>query len=195
VIALLDALNIEHAHLVGLSLGGCVAQQLVLDWSGRVARLVLVNTFACVDLGDPLTTLKLGLRLGLLTLLGLPVQAHFVARRLFPRPDQADLHQAAYQRLAANDPVVYRRSLAAIRRFDVRARLGEITCPTLVVAGERDGTVPLRAKRLLARQIPRAWLHVVAGSGHATPIDQFEIFNQTILEFLSSERVPVEATC
>ena len=186
VTGIMDALGVERAHLVGLSLGGCVAQQIALDCPARVRSLTLVNTFARLDSGEPRTALLVALRMGILGILGLPTQAHFVAARLFPKPEQAPLRQIAAQRIAANDPPTYRRMLVAIKRFDVRDRLGEIRCPTLVIAGERDTTVPLRAKRFLAAHIPGARLEIVADSGHATPVDQPDAFNELLTRFLQS---------
>jgi pimeloyl-ACP methyl ester carboxylesterase len=188
VIGLLDALEVSHAHVVGLSLGGCVAQQLALDFPARVRSLTLVNTFARFDMGGPGNALPLALRMAALGLLGLPAQAHFVAARLFPKPEQTPLRQMAAERIAANDPASYRRLLRAIRAFDVTRRLSEIACPALVIAGDRDSTVPLRAKQLLASHIPGARFEVIADSGHATPVDQPEVFNRLVLRFV--EPVP-----
>jgi len=186
VIGLLDALEVSRAHVVGLSLGGCVAQQLALDFPARVRSLTLVNTFARFDMGGPANALPLALRMAVLGLLGLPAQAHFVAARLFPKPEQAPLRQMAAERIAANDPASYRRLLRAIRAFDVTRRLSEITCPTLVIAGDRDSTAPLRAKRFLAAHIPGARFELVADSGHATPVDQPRIFNELVMRFAES---------
>ena len=186
VTGLLDTLGVERAHLVGLSLGGCVAQQIALDCPARVRSLTLVNTFARFDLGEPRTAILVVLRLAVLGTLGLPTQARLVAARLFPKPEQAPLRQIAAQRIAANDPATYRRMLIAIQQFDVRDRLGEIGCPTLVIAGERDTTAPLRAKRFLAEHISGARLEIVADSGHATPVDQPDAFNELLSRFLES---------
>jgi pimeloyl-ACP methyl ester carboxylesterase len=67
--------------------------------------------------------------------------------------------------------------------------LGEIACPTLVVAGDLDTTVPLASKRLLAQRIPLSHLEVIAGSGHATPVDQPEAFNRVVLQFLKQQEM------
>lgn len=184
VVGLLDELNVRRVHVVGLSLGGCVAQQMALDCPARVRSLTLVNTFARFGLGGPRNALPLALRMAVLGSLGLPAQARFVARRLFPKPEQAPLRQMAAERIAANDPVTYRRLLLAIRAFDVTRRLSEIVCPTLVIAGDRDTTVPLRAKQLLASRIPGARLELVSDSGHATPVDQPDVFNRLVMGFI-----------
>lgn len=186
VTGIMDALGVERAHMVGLSLGGCVAQQIALDCPARVRSLTLVNTFARLDSGELRTALLVALRMVILGLAGLPTQARFVAARLFPKPEQAPLRQIAAQRIAANDPATYRQMLIAIKRFDVRGRLGEIRCPTLVIAGDRDTTVPLRAERFLAEHIPGARLEIVADSGHATPVDQPDAFNELLTRFLQS---------
>jgi len=186
VVGLLDTLNVTQTHVVGLSLGGCVAQQMALDDPERIRSLALVNTFARFDPGKPGNAIPLAFRMAVLGLVGLPTQARFVAARLFPKPGQEPLRKMAAERIAANDPATYRRLLFAIRAFDVTNRLSEIICPTLVIAGDRDTTVPLRAKRLLAVSIPDARLEIVAGSGHATPIDQPEMFNRLVLNFVES---------
>ncbi len=186
VACLLDALGVKRTHIVGLSMGGCVAQQLALDDPTRVRSLTLVNTFARFDSGTPGNALPLALRMGVLGVLGLPAQARFVAARMFPKPEQAELRALAAERIASNDLATYTRLILAIRAFDVTRRLGEIACPTLVIAGDRDTTVPLRAKRFLAQHIPGARFEMIADSGHATPIDQPEAFNRLVMNFVES---------
>lgn len=186
VLGLLDALNVERAHVVGLSLGGCVALVLALDAPQRVRSLALVNAFAHLEPGHPSYALMLVSRLALLGVRGLPAQADYVAARMFPKPEQAMLRKLAAERIASNDMATYRRLMLAIGAFDVRDRLGQIACPTLVIAGDRDTTVPLHPKQVLAARIPGARLEIVSDSGHATPIDQPEAFNQLVLGFIES---------
>ena len=186
VACLLDELGVKRTHIVGLSMGGCVAQQLALDDPARVRSLTLVNTFARFDSGAPGNALPLALRMGVLGVLGLPAQARFVAARMFPKPEQAQLRILAAERIASNDLATYTRLILAIRAFDVTHRLREIACPTLVIAGDRDSTVPLRAKQFLAQHIRGARFEMIADSGHATPIDQPEVFNRLVLDFVES---------
>ena len=181
---LLDALTIDRAHVVGLSLGGCVALAFVLRAPARVRSLVLVNTFARLRPG-PRALARGALRCVLALAAPMRVVAAYVARETFPAPEQSALRRAAEERLAANPRRRYVASLAALMRFDVENRLGGIRCPTLVVAGARDATVPLAAKEMLARSIPGASLCVVGDSGHVTPFDQAEGFNRLLLEHLA----------
>ena len=184
VAALLDALAAPPAHVVGLSLGGCVALALALDHPARVRSLTLVNTFARLSLAGPRGALHGLARLALLACAPMRVVAAHVARGLFPRRDQRELYLAAVASLAANPRRTYLASLRDLASFDVRRRLGAVRCPTLVVAGDRDATVPLFAKRLLQQSIPGAELIVVDDSGHVTPCDQPDRFNALLLSFI-----------
>jgi pimeloyl-ACP methyl ester carboxylesterase len=182
---LLDALAIERAHVVGLSLGGCVALALALRAPARVRSLVVVNAFARLRPAGLRATARGAGRLMLALGAPMRVMAAYVARETFPEPHQGELRRAAVERLATNSRRCYIASLAALLGFDIRRRLGEIRCPTLVVAGARDTTVPIAAKDLLARSIPGASLRVVKDSGHVTPFDQAAAFNELLLEHLA----------
>jgi len=179
----LRALGTDSAHIVGLSLGGAVAQVLAVWHPERVRSLVLVNTFAYLR-PKAWAEWRLTLtRFGAL-LVNPAFHARLVAEELFPRPGQAGLRRVAFQRLCANDPAAYRAAMMAAARYDGRRDLGRIRAPTLVVAGLEDTVVPLRAKEELASGIPGARLITIPRSGHATPTDQPVMFNRTLLDFL-----------
>ena len=182
---LLSALGIEHAHMVGLSLGGVVALALALRAPDRVASLVLVNAFAQLRPAGLRAAARGAARVAMAVLAPMPWLAALVAREAFPSPHQAALRERAALRLAANSRRVYLGCLAALLRFDARARLGSVRCPTLVVAGERDRTVPLAAKSFMAAAIPGARLEVVPDSGHVTAYDQPEVLNRLIRDHLA----------
>lgn len=186
VAALLAGLEAPPAHVVGLSLGGCVAQALALDHADRVRSLTLVNTFARLAPTGPRGALRMLGRLGLLVCAPMHVVAAHVARGLFPRADQRALYLAAVASLAKTPRRTYLACIRALVGFDARRRLAGIRCPTLVVAGEGDATVPLASKRLLQRAIPGAELVVIGDSGHVTPCDQPERFNAALLAFVES---------
>jgi len=185
VLWLLDRLKIESAHVVGLSLGGAVALMLAVDAPQRVRSLVAVNTFA--RLRGARGALRRGMdRMWLAATGRMDELGRRVAAGLFPREGQEQLRALAGARLAGNPPLTYVKLMAAIGRFDLRSRLGEIHAPTLVVAGEQDTTVSLDCKLELAAGIPGARFERIANSGHATPLDSAERFNRVLLEFLES---------
>ncbi len=185
VIGLIQALALGPVHVVGLSLGGMVAQQLALDAPALVRSLVLINTMP-----GPWPPTRTMLRNGWRRLRAfsapsdMQTTARLVANNLFPREDQRLLHSVTMQRLAANDPLAYRASLRAIMRFWPGRALRRIACPVLIVAGEQDTVVPMLYKDRLQRALPHARLLRVADSRHASNLDQVEIVNRALLEFL-----------
>jgi pimeloyl-ACP methyl ester carboxylesterase len=184
VAALLTELALGPAHVVGLSMGGCVALALGIQHAPLVRSLTLVNTFAKYQAAG-WAGLKRGFqRLWLLQTGSMNDMAACVAGGLFPQPEQKQLYEAAVASLSRNPKHMYRAAIAAILRFDVTRQLNTIRLPTLVVLGERDQTVPRGAGELLVRSIPNARRWLVANSGHATPMDQHELFNETVLGFV-----------
>ena len=186
VAMLMMRLEARPAHVVGLSLGGAVAMQLALDYPELVRSLTLVNTashFISPDWRQRLMGVR---RFAALYLGGMEKVAQDVAGRLFPLLEQAAIRSEAIARLTANDPVAYRNALWAVARFNVTDQLPSIACPALVVSGDRDYAVPLASKERLAECIPGCRLEVIGDSGHATPLDQAEAFNQVVLQFLES---------
>ncbi len=186
VAALLARLDEAPAHVLGLSLGACVALRLALAVPARVRTLTLVNPFACVRPAGPTDMARLLVRLLLLGAAPMRTMAAHVAGRLFPWPEQRALYEAAVTSLAATPRGAYVATMRALARFDARGQVAAIRQPTLIVAGDRDTSVPLAAKTSLAAAMPNARLLVVPASGHATPHDQPEAFNRAVLEFLAA---------
>lgn len=187
VAALLAPMGEEPAHVVGLSLGACVALRLALQSPARVHTLTLVNPFARVQPSGPGDLARLALRLLLLGTAPMETVAAHVARRLFPWPEQRELYDSAVASLAATPRRAYLAAMRALARFDARGQVAAIRQPTLIVAGDRDTMVPLAAKSALAGAIPGARLLVIPASGHATPHDQPAAFNRALLEFLAGD--------
>ncbi|RME32503.1 MAG: alpha/beta fold hydrolase, partial [Thermoflexia bacterium] len=153
----LEATGTDSAHMVGLSLGGAVAQALAVRHPTRVRSLVLVNTFAHLrpkgwaEWRQTLTRV-------LAPLLDHTKYARLEAEELFPHPGQRGLQRVAFQRLCSTHPMGFRAALPAAARYDGRWDLSRIQAPTLVVAGLDDTVVPLRAKEELVARIPGARL-------------------------------------
>jgi pimeloyl-ACP methyl ester carboxylesterase len=184
VVGVLQAVAQAPVHVVGLSLGGCVGLALAIRAPGRVRSLTLVNAFASRPRLGWRGLGRLLKRLGLLGTAPMRLVAAHVARDMFPRPEQDEIYRAVVESLSRNTKAAYTAALLALIRFDARGGLGQVRCPTLIVAGERDVTVPLAAKRRLGHAIASARFLLVPDSGHATNIDQAEIFNRAVLEFI-----------
>jgi pimeloyl-ACP methyl ester carboxylesterase len=173
-------------HVVGISMGGTHALQLCLDHPDLVSKLMVVNTFASLRPEKPGVLAFLILRFIMVHTLGLPVQARYVTRRIFPGEEQTFLREELYRQILQANPRAYRAAMRALAVFRVNHRLKEITKLTLVVSGERDTTVPARNQRCLVEGIPGARQMIIPGAGHAATVDQPGIFNKIMLDFLSN---------
>lgn len=182
--ALLRELETGPAHVVGLSMGGVIAQQFALDYPGLVRKLVLVSTFAVLRPSSLSQWLYFLQRLMVVHLAGLEQHSKIVAQRVFPAPEQESLREMAAAQIARADPRAYRAAMRHLGLFDSRRRLREIRVPTLVISGEHDTTISPARQKMLAGGIPGARQIVIPEGGHAVAIDQAAAFNQVLLEFL-----------
>lgn len=185
VALLLTALNAAPAHIVGLSLGGMVAQQLGIAHPHVVRSLTLLNTLP--GIWPPTREFTaIGIRrLAAGRSASMAAVARRVAVSLFP--DKADdmLRGMTEQRIAANDPAAYRRATLAVARFRPGEGLRKITCPALIVAGDCDRVVPAEYQGRLRAALPHAQFVSVCGGGHACNINHADAVNAAILDFLS----------
>lgn len=187
VAALLEALGAVPSHVVGLSLGGMVAQELGLAHPHVVRSLTLLNTLPGVW---PPTRQMVAVGLKRFRVGFTPSMddiAARVARSLFPREEDLMLREATQQRMAANDPAAYRRATLAVIRYHPGAALRRISCPVLLMAGDSDLVVPSVYQARLRANLPHAQWVTVCGGGHACNIDHAGEVNRAVLAFL--ERV------
>lgn len=184
---LIMSLGVAPVHVVGVSLGGMVAFQLAVDYPELIRSLVIINT------GPELIPRTLNerwqvlMRLSVVRLFGMRKIGEVLGKRLFPKADQADLRQLFVERWEKNDPKAYIASMQAIVGWSVINRLPDINLPTLVIAGENDYT-PVSIKEDCVSRMPRAELDVIEDSGHATPVDSTEKFNEKVFSFLHKQR-------
>lgn len=181
---LLAGLGSGPIYLVGISLGGMVAQQFVFDHPHLVKKLILVSSFAALRPEHSTGWFYLLRRVLLVVFKGIPEQAAFVAARLFPQPEQEALRRLFVEQIVQADPRAYRAAMLAIALFDSRRRLARVRIPTLVVSGANDGTASPFMQKTLAQGIPNARQIIIAGAGHAVSVDHPEEFNQAMMEFL-----------
>ena len=181
---LLDELQTGPVYVVGLSMGGVIGQQFVLDYPHLVRKLVLVSTFSVLRPESLSQWSYFFQRLVVVYTLGMKQQSEIVARRVFPGARQEALRQMAADQIASTDPRVYRTAMRSLGLFNSRRRLKEIKIPTLVITGANDSTVSPVRQKMLAQGICGARQVVIPSAGHAVPIDQYEAFNRELLGFL-----------
>lgn len=189
VAALIEHLGLSQVHLVGISMGGMIGFQLGVDRPELLRSLTIVNSGPEVKPHSLRDGVEIGKRWLLSRLLSLDTIAKALGKLLFPKPEQAELRRKVEQRWPENDKRAYLASLDAIIGWGVRERLARILCPTLVISADRDYT-PVSLKQAYVRELPDARLVVIEDSRHATPLDQPERFNQTLLEFIRNHTQP-----
>lgn len=185
VVALLDGLDLDRAHVVGLSFGGHQALHLALAHPDRIGRLVLADTSARFgdDGTDPVAWKRLRLDpldAGVTPAEMAPSVIDAITAPGFDRRER-ERTLAAFARIPGNG---LRAAVECLPTHDVRDRLGEIAAPTLVIVGELDEETPVAYAETLADGIPHAELHVIAGAGHLTPAEAPAEFNRLVRRFL-----------
>jgi len=181
IVRLLRQLGAEKANLVGLSLGGMVAQQFALDYPYATASLVLVDTIAGPPPGGDQP-----LREALAFIEAQPMRAIAETRIAAAFTDAVDpvMRGHVIEQAALNDKDNYLRAARATFSFNVRERLGEIAAPTLVVVGEQDRTFPMAWMEDVASGIRGARLVRLSGAAHISNMERPREFNRAVLDFL-----------
>jgi pimeloyl-ACP methyl ester carboxylesterase len=180
--AVLDAAGAKTAHVFGISMGGMIAQELVLRHPDRVRSLVLGATFA-----GWLRSRKPGLRtmLDLLLLNCGFVDADRLARLMVSAEWHGRNPGGALEWIRRAERTALRFALAqmaAIARHSTATRLAQIRTKTLILTGDGDRLVPAANSLLLAKLIPGARLLVLPGAGHAFPLEREQETVQALLE-------------
>lgn len=189
-VGVLDALGIARAHVLGVSMGGMIAQEMAIRFPERVDRLIVAVSFARPD----------------------PLRRAFLLFRRWARFQGADLVQEGVANLpwlvspaVLNDPDrleqvlglvsgmplmsadAYAHQVDAILEHDTLSRLGQVRAPTLVLAASEDVLTPVFLSREIAAAIPDARLTILPRGNHAVQIEDPEAFNAAVLEFLADD--------
>jgi 3-oxoadipate enol-lactonase len=192
--AWLDAARVERAHVVGLSFGATVAQELAIEYPDRVEALVLGSSTAG---GERYAPPELGVRLFVRRLIELPAEEglwasvpYLYAATTRRRHGPLIGEDITWRMRTPPDPRSYRRQHALARGHDASARLARITAPTLVVHGEQDRILPLENGRRLADGIAEARFMPLPGAAHAFPTDLPEVSRELVSFLLANSPRP-----
>jgi pimeloyl-ACP methyl ester carboxylesterase len=189
IAAFVRQLSLPPVHVIGLSMGGMIAQELALANPELVQSLVLVSTLARSDEWFQAT-----LQAFELIRLQVPDTAAFfeavlpwwVSYQFFLDSGRSSwLRWLLRQNPEVQSQAGFLRQLKAARQHDALARLSGIRCPVMILVGEDDTIAPRRYSLELAEQIRQAQLITVPGVGHALPIENPGQFNALLREFLA----------
>lgn len=186
-IALIESLNCGHVTLLGHSMGGMVAQEVVARRPELVNKLILCATSPSFGKPDA------------------DWQRSFIAQRTGPLDagkSMAELAEVLVPRMVGPGSLpegvrlathcmsqvpasTYRRALEAILSFDRRAELAQIQVPTLLLAGEHDRNAPPAVMKKMAEAIPRSTFLEMPGVGHLLNLEAPDEFDSLVLNFLA----------
>jgi aminoacrylate hydrolase len=191
VCSLMDHLGYSEAIVMGVSMGGAIAQRVALDQGARVSGLVLAMTWArpiefmrrqnavarrLVECGGPAALLEASI-VRMFTPRFFEIGSNAIDQMLRAISGDATGSAAAIDALNAQ--------LEAIENHDTLADLSSIRCPTLVAAGRMDMIVPFFASEEIAAAIPGAEF-VEFNTGHGMLVEEMDAFNTALAKFLAS---------
>jgi pimeloyl-ACP methyl ester carboxylesterase len=187
-LSLMDALGFCRAHVLGVSMGGMIAQEIAITHPERVLGLVLASTHCggCRAVRpDPRVVdhIRQWVETGKPQDFEMALTCFFSPKTCQCHPDIIDRFRETSRRFG---PVGNTLALQwqAITAHDAGERLGRIDTPTLVIIGSHDILVPPENAEILKDLIPDARIKIVAGGGHVVHMEQPGIFNAEVMNFL-----------
>ena len=182
LVALLDHLNLERAHICGLSLGGLTALWLAAYHRDRVARAVFANTAARLGSTESWDERMRAVREGGMAAIRDAVVARFLGARF--RAAHPDVTRRISEMVEGTPPAGYVAVCAALRDADLREVVSRIRAPSLIIAGELDESAPARQSEELHAAIVDSELVVLPGAAHLTNVEQADEFTRIVSTFL-----------
>jgi 3-oxoadipate enol-lactonase len=184
---LLDALNIERTHFLGLSMGGMIGQHFALAAPQRLNKLVIANSTSRIP---PEAGPLWDERIAIARAQGCAgVVEGTLARWFTPgfRAARPDAVARIATQIRSTPTAGYIGCAGAIRALDITAQIGAIRVPTLVIAGADDPGTPPAMSEVIASTIPGARLEIIASASHLSCIEQPEIFSRLVANFLKTD--------
>ena len=181
-IAFIELLELPHVVPAGLSLGGAVVQQLLIQFPGDFNSAVLLNTGARLRVSPAIfETLDAG--------------EAFWLDACYASGVFADNRTPELRRIVdavSRCPVdITRGDFRACHQFDVMDHIGAVNTPVLVMMADQDQLTPIKYGQFLAERLPHAHAVVIPDAGHFSPLEKPEAVNRAFGEFLNRYAEPV----
>jgi 3-oxoadipate enol-lactonase len=183
-VALLDALDIDRVHFVGLSIGGMIGQGLALDHGDKLKSLILCDTSAIMpDEAQPILQERIAAARenGLTDQVEGTLERWFTPQYLHANSPEVEMIR---QQIAATPLAGYIGCSEALRGLNYLERLSAITLPTLIMVGEEDPGTPVAASEVIHERIAESQLVILPSARHLSNIEQAEAFNESLIGFL-----------
>jgi 3-oxoadipate enol-lactonase len=184
MLGLLRYLGYPRTHVIGVSMGGMIAQQMAL----RSPELLASITLVCSSCEPPKEGATLEWRLGVFD--NAPTLEGYykpVLDRGLGKSMPAALRDYMYQLAVHNSRDVQRTGMIATFSYNAREDVERISVPTLVIGGAEDGSIPPHLSEQLANMIPNAKLEILPNCGHGPYFEAPDALNNAVSNFISSQ--------
>jgi pimeloyl-ACP methyl ester carboxylesterase len=198
--ALCEKLELPRVALVGNSMGGFVTAETAIRFPNLVERLVLASaagiTSANVRRAPTLTVGRIATAVTAYTAAGhraiasRPVTRHFALALVARHPSKIKADLAWEALFKGTRKPGFDDALRACIEYDFRDRLSEISCPTLIIWGEKDSVLSVDDAEEFERLIPQSKRVVMEDTGHVLQLERPVAFNDCLLEFLARAEEP-----
>ncbi len=180
--ALCAACGVDTAHVLGMSMGGVIAQRFALDHASRVRSLLLVSTSS--EVGEKAVSAWRRLA-DVVERQGFDARTADASRAFAPAfaARHPEVVADMGRRSAAADPRGYAAAVRAVSDYNWTAELSRLTLPTLILQGLDDQLTPPGGAVRMSRALPRARLLLIKEAGHNLSIEQPELFRASVLAF------------
>ena len=179
---LLAHLQVSKAHIIGVSMGGVIAQQFACDYHDKLATLVITDSFCEVSS----ITEKLAGWLQWITIKLVPGLMLTSLETAYPGPDKIEVRnyfKSAFSRMDKKQLLMARK---ALNKFHITDRLQTIEVPTLVLVGDGFGNFALNMAQKTASKIKHSQLSVLPGGSDPSNLVVPEAFDRRVISFLNT---------
>ena len=174
----LHALDVERAHICGLSLGGVVAVALCHAVPNHCASLILADSFAVHPDGQAIYDRSIAASADLRAMAEARVDV------LLAQPADPAVRSEVVETIARIDPAAYRIGAEAVWLADQAERASDIRVPTLVLCGAEDKVTPPALSMSLTELIPGARFEPIGSAGHISNLERPDVFNTLVDAFI-----------
>lgn len=189
VVTILNHLNEKKVIIVGLSYGSLVAQNMAVNFSEYISKLILISTFAhktpyyeAIELSWWRALEFGGYSLMLDIMLPSVLSENYFTNPLIP----IDLMKQARQESINDKQALFKLMRATKEREDYRKKLTQIVIPTLVIQGEKDLLFPVHMAKEVSNSIPKSKLVVIPNAGHTLNLEAVPQMSKAILDFIKN---------
>lgn len=186
MIAVLDALDIPQANVLGHSMGGAIALMVALSDPQRVERLILIGTAPVIPV-NPRIIAGFGEEAA--------ATIETIVKWMWRRFSPVEALAGSVERMQQTDPNVIAGDYIACNQFNVAHLLPTLNVPSLILHGIQDRMIPITDARAMAAAIPRATLLEYADGGHMIHLEEPDRISADIMRWLEMPSTDPEQAC